>query len=1157
MKRFLLGTVAAAAIVGFYAACSDNPSVAPRPRAPSASPRLDVNASSNGEGQCMFLDSKDAGYKQASLQCTANDVDIGEADVTKYCVANVPFDPLNPACNPTTDVQTGQRISCTPGQHIYARVTAVIQNSAQARYDMGLWILDAGLTGDANTGAQCKQYNLIPGQNGAVNLDGDQCGDVNATTTTINVPLDVMDFVCPSNGQSTITLQACAGWSNSTTGSNDIVCPIDPPGGQEGFRLGTTPPEGSKCKCNALPLNIDVKSVLRIKKVTDPTGSAQSFGFTTTGTDYTTPFSLTDGQTNPSGPLSAGTYTAAETVPSNWDLTGRSCVNTADNSAHTFSNITNGVSVALGSGEDVTCTFTNTKHPTLTLVKRIVNDNGGTATVSAFGITTTAGSLTFGSGVADGTNTLKYTSNTITGLSAGAYTLHEGTLTGYDEGTWSCTAGNVTNTTPASGSVTLANGQDAVCTITNNDQGASLTLVKRIVNDNGGTATVSAFGITTTAGSLTFGSGVADGTNTLKYTSNTLTGLSAGAYSLHEGTLTGYNEGTWSCDVGNVTNTTPASGSVTLSGGQSATCTITNNDQPASLTIVKRIVNDNGGTATVSAFGITTTAGSLTFGSGVADGTNTLKYTATTLTGLSAGAYSLHEGTLTGYDEGTWSCDVGNVTNTTPASGSVTLANGQSATCTITNNDQSTSLTIVKRIVNDNGGTATVSAFGITTTAGSLTFGSGVADGTNTLKYTSNTITGLSAGAYSLHEGTLTGYDEGTWSCTAGNVTNTTPASGSVTLSGGQSATCTITNNDQPASLTIVKRIVNDNGGTATVSAFGITTTAGSLTFGSGVADGTNTLKYTATALTGLSAGAYSLHEGTLTGYTEGTWSCTAGNVTNTTPASGSVTLANGQSATCTITNDDQAATLILVKVVKGAGGTFSFNLSGDGLPSTQSLTPATDGQDSHTYTGLSAGVARSITEVVPSGYILTDLGCSDQAAGTYDPTLTQTVSTTIANGATVTCTFVNEKQVSQTTRTQGFWATHRSLLTQYWGTMTLCGQSLTIPEVLGGFWSNISQTSTNSKRTKLDQARMQLLQQLLAAKLNNAAFGSSPLSGITIAQAETAFCSGTLDQVQSALQAMAAFNTSGDNGVFTPGVSANGKDAKSNADISFWDTLP
>ena len=40
-------------------------------------------------------------------------------------------------------------------------------------------------------------------------------------------------------------------------------------------------------------------------------------------------------------------------------------------------------------------------------------------------------------------------------------------------------------------------------------------------------------------------------------------------------------------------------------------------------------------------------------------------------------------------------------------------------------------------------------------------------------------------------------------------------------------------------------------------------------------------------------------------------------------------------------------------------------------------------------------------------------------------------------------------------------------------------------------------------------------------------------------------------------MSAMAAFNESGDNGVFTPGVSANGKLAKSLADLAYWNTLP
>ena len=104
------------------------------------------------------------------------------------------------------------------------------------------------------------------------------------------------------------------------------------------------------------------------------------------------------------------------------------------------------------------------------------------------------------------------------------------------------------------------------------------------------------------------------------------------------------------------------------------------------------------------------------------------------------------------------------------------------------------------------------------------------------------------------------------------------------------------------ASLTIVKTVVNDNGGTKTVADFGVTTSAGALTFGAGV--GTTTKVYTATALT-VNAGTYSLSESDLAGYAEGSWSCTngGGGAFN----AGTVTLANGASVTCTITNDDDA----------------------------------------------------------------------------------------------------------------------------------------------------------------------------------------------------------------------------------------------------------
>ena len=99
----------------------------------------------------------------------------------------------------------------------------------------------------------------------------------------------------------------------------------------------------------------------------------------------------------------------------------------------------------------------------------------------------------------------------------------------------------------------------------------------------------------------------------------------------------------------------------------------------------------------------------------------------------------------------------------------------------------------------------------------------------------------------------MPGYSEGNWICTP-NVGSGAFDSGSVTLPADQAVTCTIVNDDEPPSLTIVKQIINDNGGSATAAEFGISTNAGDLVFGAGETVG-NITTYTAQALTGLTAG--------------------------------------------------------------------------------------------------------------------------------------------------------------------------------------------------------------------------------------------------------------------------------------------------------------
>jgi hypothetical protein len=109
----------------------------------------------------------------------------------------------------------------------------------------------------------------------------------------------------------------------------------------------------------------------------------------------------------------------------------------------------------------------------------------------------------------------------------------------------------------------------------------------------------------------------------------------------------------------------------------------------------------------------------------------------------------------------------------------------------------------------------------------------------------------------------------------------------------------------------------------------------------------------------------------------------------------------------------------------------------------------------------------------------------------------------------------------------------------------------------MGGFWSNIAKKSTGAKRDSLDRARMQLLQQLLAAELNASAFGSVPSGGSAMfATWENALCGTNPDAIKTALGQAASFNEQGDNGAFTPGTSADSRTARLIANYQFWDII-
>ncbi|MDZ4229756.1 MAG: SdrD B-like domain-containing protein, partial [Candidatus Veblenbacteria bacterium] len=88
------------------------------------------------------------------------------------------------------------------------------------------------------------------------------------------------------------------------------------------------------------------KGQIIVKKVTVPTGEAQSFNFNASYGH----FSLSDGQEINSGLLDPGVYSVTEIVPAGWELASATCDDGSPVSA-----------IELAANETVTCTFANNK----------------------------------------------------------------------------------------------------------------------------------------------------------------------------------------------------------------------------------------------------------------------------------------------------------------------------------------------------------------------------------------------------------------------------------------------------------------------------------------------------------------------------------------------------------------------------------------------------------------------------------------------------------------------------------------------------------------------------------------------------------------------------------------------------------------------------
>ncbi|HKG80152.1 MAG TPA: hypothetical protein VKA78_12050, partial [Pyrinomonadaceae bacterium] len=410
---------------------------------------------------------------------------------------------------------------------------------------------------------------------------------------------------------------------------------------------------------------------------------------------------------------------------------------------------------------------------------------------------------------------------------------------------------------------TLAIGESKTCTITNNDIAPKLIVIKHVINDNGGTAVAGNFSMTVDdpgTNPASFPGAEAPGTEVI---------VDPGAYSVTETGPSGYAQ----------SNSADCTG--TLAIGETKTCTVTNDDEAAKLIVIKHVINDNGGTATAANFTLDsggTNDSPDNFAGAESPGTDVT---------LDAGSYNVTESGPSGY------------TASYSAYCSGTIANGQTKTCTVTNDDQAAHLIVIKHVINDNGGTATAANFTLDSGGANDSpddFAGAESPGTNVT---------LNAGSYNVTESGPAGYAASFSAYCSGTLIN------------GETKTCTVTNNDISPTLRVIKDVVPDtDGGLFNLRIDGVT--AGT---GANAGDGGTT------GFVPVNAGNHTVSETAGTATTLSDYDSLIG---GDCAANGTVSLALAQNKTCTITNTKKGMAQI-VKTVSGlppaAGQTFTFEI--------------------------------------------------------------------------------------------------------------------------------------------------------------------------------------------------------------------------------------
>lgn len=400
----------------------------------------------------------------------------------------------------------------------------------------------------------------------------------------------------------------------------------------------------------------------------------------------------------------------------------------------------------------------------------------------------------------------------------------------------------------------------------------------------------------------------------------------------------------------------------------------------------------------------------------------------------------------------------------------------------------------------------------------------------------------LALGNYSVSEGAVAGWDSDGGVCD-GN--GNTPAS--ITLNNGDVVTCTFTNT-QRGHLIVQKTTLP--GGDTTSFVINASGTYVPVNGAAGSVTDANDYDYE------VKPGTYSVAETIPAG-----WDKTGDTCQN-------VVVAPGETKTCLLTNTKRGS----ITIVKDAdpndsqdfvfGGTLGAFTLDDDAGVVEAPNPDL-WQNSQTFTNQIPG-DYTVTEIIPTDWIQKSVSCVNTVGGAayaVTPT-TNGVIIPLVPGADVTCTFVNTNLAP--TRTLGFWQTHTQYTSGIFATNLLSSMPIgttphkgfitTAGQLFGAFYSSISKKTAGGNRLAVDKARMVLLQQLVAAKLNCAAFGCAGSVSTMIAAADAAYAGTSIAAMTASTAALDFYNNSGDTIIIGFVGSATPKVSQSTADKVFWD---